>query len=108
MGVILAGSEEAMRHAFAVTVPSRKAPHEGRYLEHSMASSLKLQATTNDSALYIIQTKHRVPIPDYAHLLAVRQVCCMHVSLGLGARTRLLDAPSVVLSALPFFLGLQS
>ena len=40
-----------------------------------MSSALKLEATVNSSALHIVQTKHRVAIPDDAHLFAVRQVC---------------------------------
>jgi len=39
-----------------------------------MSSALKLEATVNSSALHIVQTKHRVAIPDDAHLFAVRQM----------------------------------
>ena len=82
---VLAPTEEHAKMTLAenVAVLEQRVVPESSLRESTLSHSMKLDlSVTNTSPLHVIMTKHRTPIPDNHHLLALKQVLDLAVYLN--------------------------
>ena len=75
MGLATTEEHAKMTLAENVAVLEQRVVPESSFRESTLSHSMKLDlSVTNTSPLHVIMTKHRTPIPDNHHLLALKQV----------------------------------
>jgi hypothetical protein len=75
MGLATTEEHAKMTLAENVAVLEQRVVPESSFRESTLSQSMKLDlSVTNTSPLHVIMTKHRTPIPDNHHLLALKQV----------------------------------